>query len=331
MRVVAADVGGTKTLVALYEGEPGAFAEVASRRYQSDAYEGLAPIVADFLGEGVRSVAAAAIGVAGPVIDDTCKTTNLPWQMDARRIEADLGIARVRLLNDFEAVALGLGELSASQLDVLQDRPVDPDSPSAVLGAGTGLGEAIIVPSERPLPRVIATEGGHCDFAPRDEVEIELLRFLLRRHKRVSYERVLSGRGLQALYDFVVESELAPTAGATRALLDAADDRAAVIGECALTRSDEACVRAASMFVSVYGAEAGNLALKTLPRGGLFVAGGIAPKLIEIIRAGEFMRAFLAKGRMGQVLDTIRVSVVLEQRVGLLGARRAAVSTALPC
>jgi glucokinase len=326
MRVLAVDVGGTKTLAALYEGEPGTFVEVASRRYESHEYSGIVPILADFLER--KTVAAAAIGVAGPVIDDACKTTNLPWHLDARGIESELAIPRVRLINDFEAVALGVTELPSSELAVLQERPVDRSAPAAVIGAGTGLGEAIILPSEEGLPRVLPTEGGHADFAPRDDVEIELLRFLRARYGHVSYERVLSGPGLEALYDFVVESGLAATAGATRALLEAADDRAAVIGECALSCADDACVRAVSLFVSVYGAEAGNLALKTLPGAGVFVAGGIAPKLLPIIREGEFLRSFRDKGRMIPVLDPVPVSVVLDPNVGLVGARRVAFSVA---
>ncbi len=326
MRVVAADVGGTKTLMALYEGTPGSLGKVSSHRYESRDHAGVAAILADFLGEGVKTVDAAAIAVAGPVIGDTCKATNLPWEIDARRIEKDLGIARAKLLNDFEAVALGIGELQPAQFAVLADRPIDVTAPAAVLGAGTGLGEAIVIGVEDALPRVLPTEGGHSDFAPRDDVEIELLRFLLKRHKRVSYERVLSGRGLEALYEFVTSTGLAETSGATTAVLDAADDRAAIIGEFAISKADAACVLAVEIFASVYGAEAGNLALKTLPRAGVFIAGGIAPKLIDVLRSGTFMKAFLAKGRMQRVLDTIRVSVVLEPIVGLLGARRVAVA-----
>jgi glucokinase len=306
MRILAADVGGTNTRVALFSGP-----DVELARYESAAHAGIAPILAGFL-RG-RSVDAAMIAVAGPVVDGVCRTTNLPWHLDALEIGRDTGIARVGLVNDFEATALGLGELGEGSLAVLQDRPVDPDAPCAVLGAGTGLGEAILIPTGG-LPRVLPTEGGHCDLAPRDETEIELLRFLQRRHARVSYERVLSGPGIEALYEFVAGDAAEPV-------------DAAIIGERALDGSDPACVRAIELFVSLYGAEAGNLALKTLPFGGLFVAGGIAPKLLPLIQRGEFMRAFLAKGRMQPILDRVRVSVVLDDRVGLLGARRLALSS----
>ncbi|MCZ7677966.1 MAG: glucokinase [Sandaracinaceae bacterium] len=174
------------------------------------------------------------------------------------------------------------------------------------------------------MPRVLPTEGGHTDFAPRDETEIALLRFLLRRHAHVSYERIVSGPGIEALYDFVVAEGLAARDEAFAARLAEGQDRAALIGQAALEGTDAASARAVALFASIYGAEAGNLALKTLPFGGLFVAGGIATKLAAVLRTGGFLRAFRDKGRMEPVLDRVRVSVVLEPRVGLLGARRAA-------
>lgn len=329
MRVVAADVGGTKTLIALYEGEPGgSFAEVALQRYESARFPGLIPIVRDFLGERASRLDAAAFGVAGPVVGDTCRATNLPWSLDAREVEEELGLPRVRLANDFECIALGIGELPEGAFEVLQDRPAEPSSHAIVLGAGTGLGEAILLPSASGLPRVFATEGGHTDFAPRDETEIALLRFLLKHHERVSIERVLSGPGLEALYDFVVSTGLATPTAEHAARLASTRDRAALIGEAGIAGTDAACVRAVSLFVSIYGAEAGNFALKTLPFGGVYIAGGIAPKLIEAIRRGEFVRSFRAKGRMEAVLDRMRVSVVLDPTVGLIGARRLAVALA---
>lgn len=316
MGILAADVGGTKTLVALYEG-----AEPEIKRYESADYPGVAPILKDFL-RG-RRVDAAALAVAGPVVDGVCRTTNLPWHLDAREIARDAGIEKVALANDFEAVALGLGELPERSIAVLQDRPIDPRAPAAVLGAGTGLGEAILFPTDG-LPRVLPTEGGHCDLAARDETEIALLRFLLQRFDHVSYERVLSGPGIAAIYEHVLDRGLAPPTVAER--IRASDDPAALIGAEALAGTDDACRLAIDLFVSIYGAEAGNLALKVLPYGGLYVAGGIAPKLLPMMQNGSFIRSFRAKGRMEPILDRIRVSVVLDDRVGLLGARRLAVS-----
>jgi glucokinase len=322
MRVLAGDVGGTKTVVAVFEGDR----EVRSARFESTAFAGLSEVVRAFLAEepGAAPPERAAFGIAGPVAGDRVRTTNLPWEIDARALERELGIERVALVNDFTAVALGIASLGPSQVAVLRDPPLDPNGPVAILGAGTGLGEAILVPTDRG-PRVIATEGGHTDFAPRDELEIGLLRFLLERHERVSVERVVSGMGIAAIYEFVVSRRVAPEDPKTRRRIEEGD-AGAVIGELALLGKDPACVRTVDMFLSLYGAEAGNLALKTLPAGGLYVAGGIAPKLLPLLQKGAFVEAFLAKGRMRGVLEKIPVRVVLEPKVGLLGARNAALA-----
>lgn len=324
MRILAGDVGGTKTWLAMYESEGGAFREARTERYGSADFPGLAPMVALFLGDDRGTVDRAAFGVAGPVVDDVCRATNLPWVIDARALEADLGISRVRLLNDFHAVALGIGMMRGDELAILQEGTIDRTGPSVVLGAGTGLGEAIVVPMPNGT-RVLASEGGHCDFAPRDETEIDLLRFLIARHHgRVSYERVLSGPGLVSVYDFVVDRGLAPTTDGVRAARETAEDPGAVIGQAGLADLDDAASMAIDLFVSIYGAEAGNLALKVLPTAGVYVAGGIAPRLIERIRAGHFMKSFLNKGRMSPLLSQMRVAVVMNPKVGLVGARVAA-------
>ncbi len=321
MRILAADVGGTKTIVSLFEGAPGGWRELATRTVVSAAYPGLAPILTELLEGHDGDVDAGAFGIAGPVADDHCEATNLPWIVDARALERDVPrLGRARLLNDFEAVALGLGVLGDDQLAVLQDRPARADQPAAVLGAGTGLGEAILLPGDGAMPRVFPTEGGHTDFPPRDEWEIDLLRFLQARHGRVSVERVVSGPGLAAIYDFLVETGR----GARVPEVDDAPDRSAAIGLRGAEGADETCAIAVRRFLGLYGAEAGNLALKCLPFGGLYVAGGIAPKLLGAIREGDFMKSFLNKGRMEKVLDQLRVMVVTEPRVGLLGSRRAA-------
>lgn len=325
MRILAADVGGTKTLVALYEGEPGDMKELGSKRYVGAEHPGLAPILESFLRDHGGTIDAAAVGVAGPVIDERCEATNIPWTIDARALEADVTIERATVINDFSAVSLGIGELAPNDLCVLQDRPIDPEAPIAILGAGTGLGEALVLPRPGRLPRVLASEGGHVDFAARDELEIELLRFLMARHGRVSIERAVSGRGLVAIHDFLLESGRAKSSELLEARSN--EDPAAVIGELGASGADPGCVLAVERFVALYGAEAGNLALKCLPYGGLYVAGGIAPKLIGPIQK-HFMKHFHAKGRMSRLLEEIRVSVVLDPRVGLLGARRAAVALA---
>jgi glucokinase len=320
MRILAADVGGTKTELALFDGTAhGGYHELRSQRYVSADFDGIEPMVRGFLGENTAD--RAGIGVAGPVVDDTCRTTNLPWALDARQLERELGIGHVHLLNDFAAVALGIAALSPDDLVVLQEGEVDPDGPVIAVGAGTGLGEAIVLPSSSGR-RILASEGGHTDFAPRNEEEIALLRFLLQRHHRVSVERVVSGQGLVALYDFVVAEGLAPTSVALRERMKT-EDPGQVIGESALARSDPACVKAVDMFVSAYGAEAGNVALTVLPTGGVYLAGGIAPRLIERFRGDAFMKPFLTKGRMSYLLERMRVAVIMNARVGLLGARDA--------
>ena len=329
--LLAGDVGGTKTDLALFADDRpagGRLRELRGARLASADYPGLGALLRAFLGDAPPPIAAAAFGVAGPVVGDTCRTTNLPWEIDAAALRAALGIPRLRLLNDFHALALGLGALPDDGLLVLQPGDVDPAGPQAVIGAGTGLGEAILVPTAAG-PRVLATEGGHADFAPRDDLEIGLLRALQRRHGHVSWERLVSGPGLVALHDHLAAEGLAVVHPDTRRRL-AAEDPAAVIGELALADADPSCVLAVDRFLGLYGAEAGNLALKTLPTGGLFVAGGIAPRLLPKLRRGPFLAAFLDKGRMRPLLERIRVAVVLEPRVGLLGAARAAVDLLEP-
>jgi len=205
----------------------------------------------------------------------------------------------------------------------LQAGERDEQGPVAILGAGTGLGEAILVPRADESPLVIASEGGHVDFAPRSPLEVELLQFLWTRHRRVSVERVISGPGIKALYDFVVASGQVEESPVVRQAFER-EDPSQVIGEHGVAGTDLACVRAIDLFVSLYGSEAGNLSLKVLPRGGVYIAGGIAPKLIAKLRDGSFMRAFLDKGRLSSALDRLHVSVVMNPQVGLFGARRLA-------
>ncbi len=330
MRLLAGDIGGTKALLALYEGEAGALTRVRKERIPSNDHESLEALVAAFLAqespENSRApVDLACFAIAGPVADDRCQTTNLPWVIDARHLEEHLRIPSVTLLNDFAAIAHGVLHLDADQCVVLTDLPVDPMGPVAILGAGTGLGEAILVPTPDG-PRVLPSEGGHVDFGPRDELEVSLLRFLLERHDRVSVERVVSGLALPSIYEFVVTRHLAPEDPAVRQRMKD-EDPGAVIGTLAVEakspdggEGDAACVRTMEIFVSLYGSEAGNLALKAVPTGGLYVAGGIAPKILPLLEDGRFMTAFRSKGRMAKLLETIRVTVVTEPEVGLLGA-----------
>lgn len=328
MRILAGDIGGTKTDLTLteIEGEGGRRVELASGRYPSAGFPDLVAMLRAFLGAEHGPVDVAAFGIAGPVVDGVCRTTNLPWVVDSGGLAAELGMSptRLTLINDFHALALGVDQLRGDQLEVLQRGEIDPAGPRAIIGAGTGLGEAILVPTPAG-PRVLATEGGHVDFAPRDAVEVRLLELLAARLEHVSYERLVSGVGIATIYEFVVRDGLAASSPAVEGRF-ADEDPAAVIGELALRGDDPACVVTIDRFLRIYGAEAGNLALKVLPSGGLFIAGGIAPKLLPLLRGGAFLRALLAKGRMRPLLERLQIAVVTEPRVGLFGAERAALA-----
>ena len=227
-------------------------------------------------------------------------------------------------------MALGIELVAPEHRVVLQRGETDPHALGALLGAGTGLGEALFIGTETDADgrRVFSTEGGHADFGPRDDLEIDLLRFLRARHGRVSTERVVSGQGIADLYDFVVTRGHAETTDAVRDAIEGGADPGATIGEAALAERDAACVMAVDRFVSLYGAEAGNVALRSLPGAGLFVGGGVAAKLIERIKAGGFIEAMLDKGRMRSVLERFEVVVVTDPKAGLLGARQAAIRAA---
>jgi glucokinase len=310
--VLAGDLGGTKTWLRLScDG-----VAMRERRYDSAAFSGLIQMIADFLGETVP--VGACFGVAGPVRGDTAQITNLPWRIDAGEIAARFGIHRVSLINDFQAVAYGIEALPAGDLLTLQDGQAQVHGPRAVIGAGTGLGEGYLV-WQGTHYQALPSEGSHADFAPADEIQAALWRWLAQRFGHVSWERVVSGPGLADIYEFLRQrgefAEAPELAAAMRA-----GDPSAAISEYALKRGDALASAALDLFVAAYGAEAGNLALKILAAGGVYVAGGIAPKIVERLRAGGFLRAFLAKGRFADLLATIPVHVVLNPQVGLLGA-----------
>jgi len=324
---LAGDIGGTKTELALFEderAEGGRLRERRAERYPSAEFSDLGAILRRFLGPAPPRLDGAAFGVAGPVIDQRSVITNLPWIIDAHQLRRELQVPHVALLNDFHALALGLDQLPAGALEPLQDARVDPSGPCAVIGAGTGLGQAILVPTPTG-PRILATEGGHSDFAPRDDIEIDLLRALRRRHGHVSGERLISGPGLVTLYELLSELGHLPLEDPTTRARFEREDPAAVISDQALRARDPACLAVLDRFLSLYGAEAGNLALKTLPTGGLYIAGGVAPRVRARITQGGFIAAFRDKGRMSPLLATLPVFLVLDPRVGLLGAARAAV------
>ncbi len=315
--ILAGDVGGTKVHLALYDFANGNLKYARDERYPAKDYSGLEEIVKQFL--GADKVEAACFGVPGPVRNGRLRLTNLPWTLDSRELSLHLDINHVFLINDLEANGYGIAELSPDQIYTLSEGDSSQIGNRALLAAGTGLGEAFLIwDGHRHTP--FPSEGGHADYAPRNEDEIDLLRFLKQKYNgRVSWERVISGMGLTNVYEFLreVRGIEEPTWLAQRL---AVEDPNAVITELALAAKSEICEKALDMFVSAYGAEAGNLALKLLSVGGIYIGGGIAPRILEKLKDGTFIKAFTDKGRLSQLLINMPVRVVLESRAALLGA-----------
>jgi len=315
--ILAGDVGGTKVHLALYDFTKGNLQYTRETRYPAKDYSGLEEIVHEFL--GADEVSSACFGVPGPVRDGRLRLTNLPWTLDSRELAHNLKIQHVFLINDLEANGYGIAELKSDQIYTLSEGDPSQIGNRALIAAGTGLGEGILAwngKTHLPMP----SEGGHTDYAPRNEDEIDLLRFLKQKYNgRVSFERVISGMGLTNIYDFLrdVRGMEEPAWLSDRL---AAEDPNAVITDLALAAKSEICERALDMFVSAYGAEAGNLALKILSIGGLYIGGGIAPRILEKLKDGTFMRSFTDKGRLSQLLINMPVRVILESRAALLGA-----------
>lgn len=318
--ILAGDIGGTKTLLRLSEAGGAAIAEL---RFDSRAYESFDQVVTEFLaGHAGQALAGACFGVAGPVEGGRANITNLPWRIDAAAIAARFHIPQVRLINDFQAVAYGIEALDGGDLATLQAGAPQDGGVRAVIGAGTGLGEGFMT-WQGGYYEAFPSEGSHADFAPTDALQIGLLNYLAERHSHVSYERLLSGPGLVNIFEFLRNHEGRQPTPELQAALEVYDP-AAAISHCALAGSDELAVAALELFVRIYGAEAGNLALKVLARGGVYVAGGIAPQIIDKLKDGQFMQAFVDKGRFEELLGRIPVYVVLNPEVGLLGAVRLA-------
>ncbi|MEW6683709.1 MAG: glucokinase [Nitrospirota bacterium] len=319
--ILAGDIGGTKTVLALYRSERDRLEVVREAVFPSREAGRFEDLLGQFVFGAVASgeLTAACFGVAGPVRDGQCRTTNLPWFLDERQLAKDLAVPKVKLLNDLEAAAFGMLFLEKPDMAVLHEgAPTRPCGHIAVLAAGTGLGEAVLHWDGKEYAP-IASEGGHADFAPQTDREIELLRFLRAEFGHVSYERVLSGPGLFNIYRFLRETSGVPEPAWLRERVDAGNP-GAVIGDVGLARGHALCVEALDLFASIYGAEAGNLALKVLARGGVYLGGGIAPKLLDKLADGTFTRSYLAKGRYTELLRSIPVTVVLNTKAPLLGA-----------
>ena len=314
--VIAGDIGGTKTRLAIIKVAGTRVRIVRETEYGSRSFATFEAMLADFLKDSATPEH-AAFGIAGPVMGGAVRTTNLPWFIEAEVLQQRFGFKRCLLLNDLEAVAHGLPALDEADLLVLQKGASGAQGNVAVIAAGTGLGEAgLFWDGQQHHP--YATEGGHSSFSPQSELEMELLRYLQRRYAHVSWERVVSGMGLPDLHDFLRlhrKSVLPPWLAEEMR----AGDAAAAISRAAAAQSDDICVETLALFVQLYGAEAGNLALKTMSRGGLYVGGGIAPKILPLLQGEGFLQGFLNKGRMRHVLEAMPVRVILNDRVALYG------------
>jgi len=322
MRVLTGDIGGTNARLAIADLADGAPRLVKERRYPSGDAPGLAPIVRRFLDWAGENVERACFGIAGPVVDGECRTPNLPWTVSARELARDIGIPSTCIINDFVAAAHGVGGLGPADLVTLQQGRAAEHGTIALIGAGTGLGEGFLV-WDGMRYRVHASEGGHTDFAASDEAAWRLRRSLADDSGRVSWERVLSGSGLARLYHNLAASSFAPEHPDLRREMEE-DDPAAVVTRHALAGDDPISVKALEVFMAAFGAQAGNLALTVLATGGVYLAGGIAPRIVAKLGDGTFIRAFRNKGRLADLMGRIPVHVIVSPDVGLLGAACAA-------
>ncbi|MBC7796819.1 MAG: glucokinase [Pyrinomonadaceae bacterium] len=314
--ILAGDIGATNTRLALFTKSDNGFEAFSESKFVSANFDGLENIVENFLNDNSQAVDCACFGVPGAVVGEVAKITNLPWIVDAKIIKNLLGHNKVGLVNDLEANAYGLNELDDSCFEIINKGEPNIYGNSAIISAGTGLGEAGIH-NEKGRLRPFATEGGHCDFAPRNELEIELLRYLLTKFERVSYERVVSGLGLRNIFDFLSDTKRAETPEWLTEEI-ANDEFGAVIAK--NVDNSEICGQTLDIFVSLYGAEAGNLALKMLATNGVFVGGGIAPKILPKLKQGVFLESFSAKGRFRELLEKTPLKVVLNDKAALFGA-----------
>jgi glucokinase len=315
--ILAGDIGGTNTRLAYFDVEKESLKLVLLKVFPSRRYRALEEILAEFVSAHKRPVERACFGVAGPVKRGRCVTSNLPWEVDARLLAYQLDLATVALVNDLEANAYGIALLGPDDFIVLNQGEANPVGNAALISAGTGLGEAGLL-WQRNGYHPFASEGGHVDFAARNELEVDLLFYLLKRLKRVSYERVVSGPGLFNIYQFLRDTGRAEEpAWLAKELLNG--DPAPVISRSGLEKTSDICMQALDMFVSLYGAEAGNLTLKLMATGGLYIGGGIAPQIIDKLRDPIFWTAFTAKGRLSPLVEATPVQVIMNDKTALLG------------
>lgn len=324
--ILAGDVGGTKIHLALYAFESGRLKQLRDEKFHAAQYNSLDQAVLEFLdrspetsGSRRREILAACFGCPGPVRDGRLKLTNLPWTLDVRDLAPSLGIQHIFLINDLEANGYGIPELAPDKIFTLHQGNSDAVGHRGLIAAGTGLGEALLIwdgRQHRPIP----SEGGHCDFAARSDREVALLQYLRRTlNGRVSFERVVSGIGIKNVYAFLRDVEKIHEPDWLRDRM-ATEDPNAVIGACAEDGSSSLCFETMKIFSAAYGAETGNIALKVLATGGMYLGGGIAPKILRTLQNGFFTQAFLDKGRLSPLLESIPVRVILDDTCALLGA-----------
>jgi glucokinase len=319
--LLAGDIGGTKTVLALFSFEKGPMRPLLEVSYPSNSYSGLDSIITDFFSQADISAATACFGVAGPVRDGRAVITKLPWQPDSKKLQSTHGFSKATLINDLVATGYAIPHLSPSDLFTINKGIITAEGAIGIIAPGTGLGEAIFSWEDTrytPVP----SEGGHTDFAPTSEIELNLLTFLNRKYEHVSYDRICSGHGLPDIYDFIKTHLQIEEPDWLTEELATVEDRAPVIVNGALNdaRQCKICSKTLQMFVSILGAETGNLALKGLTTGGMYLGGGIPPRILPFIKEETFMKSYTAKGRMSYLLNDMPVKVILNSKAALIGA-----------
>jgi glucokinase len=319
MMLLAGDVGGTKTALAVFSAEQGPRRPLVEATFPSQDYKSLQTLVYDFLAQVNVEVTHASFGVAGPVVEGHVTATNLPWTMNETELQRTLNLEAVSLLNDLNAIAHAVPRLEPDDLYTLNQGEAVPYGPLAVVAPGTGLGEAYLTwDGSRYVPQ--PSEGGHASFAPADPTEVELLRYLMREHHHVSAERVCSGMGIPNIYAFFKDSGYAEEPDWLAEQLASREDPTPLIVNTGLADKNALCRATVDTFVSILGAEAGNLTLKVLATGGVYLGGGIPPRILSALEHGAFMESFVNKGRFRQLLTGVPVHVILNPRTALLGA-----------
>ena len=316
--LLAADIGGTKTNAGFYSADESR-RPIIERSYRNTDFDSPETLLRQLMEDTGHAAEIACLAVAGAVRNGHCDMPNLGWRIDAPMLENALGMRRVHLLNDLEATAHGIATLQPNQLVTIQEGRADHDGNRALIAAGTGLGEALLIQTPYGM-HVAASEGGHADFAPKDETQVALWRHLRDRYGHVSWERVVSGNGLKHIYDFLLHDMHLDEPPWLRARFAQGQDPAAIITESALGKTSDTAMQTLDIFMCAYGAAAGNLALKTLATGGIYIGGGIAPKILPAFFEGAFLRAFHDKGRYTPMMAGIPVHVILEPKAALHGA-----------